>query len=612
MLLVPHFHSTHTLDSLTFLFLVFVSNKIIASWDVQKRNGKNNYIEFDKTLSSSVSIPIRIANWKQHARRKTMNVSNNNGSQFIYGVSVGVLLTLAISRFSKQKSIIQGSDEEALTDGDQDFINTGNFVLRWIANYRTKTANTCSVISRVAPNYLVKALPCVPPKSQESWSDIFSDIDKLIVPGLTHWESTSKFFAYFKTHSSYPAVLADLLCAGLNVIGFDWIASPAATELEVVVLDWLAKFLNLPTKYLNLAEGSGIYTIYHLDDILTLFVVQGGSVIQGSSGEAAIVAFLAAITRKKAEYKRNNKEPPMRENMVVIGSDQNHAIVKKACMVLGIGHYHQIPARKENDFAVDAKDIGMAVEEQINKGYVPIVLVATTGTTSSCACDPLQEMGQIASQYDMWFHIDAAYGGVFACLPEMRHFFNGIESFDSFAVNCHKKLLCPFDITAMYVLDRKPILDALSLQPEYLRNAASESGAVVDYQHWQMPLGRRFRSLKLWFVFRRYGSDGLMRHLRQTIELSEYFASLMLQHGAFELVVPVRFGLVCFRLKNKNEDQHKIFLDAVKHTGDCFIIHTKLNNEMVLRFACGGLEQSKEDIAGGWVVISRVYNEMKF
>lgn len=351
--------------------------------------------------------------------------------------------------------------------------------------------------------------------------------------------------------------------------------------------DWLAKFLNLPKKFLNLDEGPG------------------GSVIQGSAGEAAIVSFLAALSEVQ-----KNTPASAREHMVVFASDQAHAIVQKACMILGIGNCRIIPTNAEDRYELSPIALRSVIEEEISFGHIPVVIVATTGTTSSCAFDPISDIGRVAKDFGIWLHIDAAYGGSYACLPQLEHLFKGLDLCDSFVVNCHKKLLCPFDISVLYVADRRPILNALSLQPEYLKNSASESGAVVDYEHWQLPLGRRFRALKLWFVFRRFGQEKIRKHLQQGLDLSVYFASLLQQSPEFEIVLPVSLSLVCFRLKGKSEEIQRGLLERVKASGDCFIIHTKLSGLFVLRFACGGIEQSKEDVYKGWCVIKREAEEL--
>lgn len=538
-------------------------------------------------------------------------------SRFFVGVFVGTVLGMTI----RLKSTLTASTNQNHVREDdaegQDFVTAGSVLLNWIVKYRTEMISSLPVVSRVEPNYLVKALPSHAPVLPESWISIFADLKRLIVPGLTHWESSAKFFAYFKPHASYPAVLGELLCAGLNVMGFDWIASPACTELEMATLDWLARFLHLPDKFLHAAPGPG------------------GSVIQGSAGEAAIVACLAALCEKQRQWvtrgngaagnstssnssssssvggvggglQESGSELLPRQNMVVFSSDQAHAIVQKACMVLGVGHHHIIPTSGVDGYALQPGALRAALEEEMARGRVPVLIVGTTGTTSTCAFDPVRALGEVAREFGVWLHIDAAYGGAYACLPQLRPLFDGLELADSFVVNCHKKLLCPFDLAAMYVADRTPLLNALSLQPEYLRNAASESGAVVDYEHWQLPLGRRFRALKLWFVFRRYGQKQLQQHLQRGLDLSAYFASLLEETGLFELVAPLSLSLVCFRLAGaRPETDQQRLLDAVKSSGDCFIIHTKLEGRIALRLACGGMEQTPADVYGAYQVILR-------
>lgn len=231
----------------------------------------------------------------------------------------------------------------------------------------------------------------------------------------------------------------------------------------------------------------------------TLKYSSGGSVIQGSAGEASIVVLLAAAIKKQKELKSSAIGAVDRSNMVVFSSDQTHAIIKKACIILGIGHHHVVVTHATHNFAMQVSDLETAVTDEASKGRIPLAVVATTGTTSSCAFDPLTPIAILCKEKGLWLHVDAAYGGAYACLPELSALFEGLDicPFTSFVVNCHKKLLCPFDLAALYISDRRPILDALSLQPEYLKNAASESGAVVDYEHWQLPLGRRFRALKV-------------------------------------------------------------------------------------------------------------------
>ena len=278
-----------------------------------------------------------------------------------------------------------------------------------------------------------------------------------------------------------------------------------------------------------------------------------------------------------------NGGPLRRDLMVVYGSDQTHTIVKKACMILGV-RYRALPTTGEHQWSLQPQTLSAAIDADRAAGLLPIACVATTGTTSSCTFDPVRALAQVCQDTSkgnaLWLHIDAAYGGAYACLPELHSKFEGIDQADSFCVNCHKKLLCPFDLAALYVRDRDPILRALSVDSEYLKNEASDSGAVVDFEHWQLPLGRRFRALKLWFVLRRFGKEGLVEHVRQGIVHRQLLETLIEQHPDLELAAPPSLSLVCFRVagvqgEEGNEVQYALLRD-LKKTGECFVIHTKL------------------------------------
>lgn len=506
---------------------------------------------------------------------------------FVSGASITYLVMKLFSRSTKDTNVnLLNSTSSRDLDKAETFNEAGKRLLDWIVGYRKECRNL-PVVSKVKHNYLKDILPPEAPENPESWNNIFDDLSTKIVPGLTNWQASNKFFAYFKPHSSYPAVLAETLCAGLNVMGFDWIASPACTELEVVTLDWLATILNLPEKFKASAPGPG------------------GSVIQGSAGESAIVVLLAACLRKVSSTGEER-----RDRMTVFASDQTHTIIKKACRILGL-HYIEVPSKLENNWAVNVDDVEKAILKSLKENYIPLAIIGTPGTTSSCAFDNLLEMGNLSRKYKLWFHIDAAYGGAYSALPEMKNKFKGMELSDSFCVNAHKKILCPFDLSALYVADRHHIVKALSVESEYLKNDASDSGAVVDYENWQLPLGRRFRALKLWFVLRRFGSNGIRNHVRKGVEYRKILEKLISQDkNMFEIAAPPSLSLLCFRLKNCNETQHKLFLQELKQTGDCFIIHTKLGGKIVLRIACGGIEQTEEDIINAWEVISKTAYKM--
>jgi len=299
-----------------------------------------------------------------------------------------------------------------------------------------------------------------------------------------------------------------------------------------------------------------------------------------------------------------------RERCVVYTSDQAHAIVKKACMVLGL-ICRVVGTFEADNFEMRGEPLAKAVEADVAAGLTPVACVATTGTTTSCAFDRLPEIADVCQAHGLWLHIDAAYGGAYSCLPEYADKFRGLDRCDSFCVNAHKKLLIPFDLSALYLADRKPVLAALALTPEYLRNAPSESGAVVDYEHWQLGLGRRFRSLKLWMVLRRFGAEGIREHVRRSVMLAKRFGNRLQSEAASTLTfaAPVSLSLVCFRFQHGKVEDPEVdeavqteLLQAVNAAG-IFIIHSKLGGRKILRFACGGLEQSEADVDNGFDVI---------
>lgn len=499
-------------------------------------------------------------------------------------------------------------------DSSEEFRRNAHEMVEWIIKYR-KTCSELPVRSTVAPGYLRRLLPAEAPQGGEPWKDIMNDLDRAILPGLTHWES-KRFFAYFKPHAAYSSVLGEMLCAGLNVMGFSWIGSPACTELEVLALNWLGKALNLPDMFLTSDTGSG------------------GGVIQGSAGESAIVVLLAARTRvlaaadaraaaeaSAAEGSEATDERHVRllSSMVVYVSDQTHSIAQKACMVVGIptSRLRVLPTTREDAYALSPAVLRDAIAKDVAAGLVPLMVVATPGTTSSTALDQIGELADAAKDgaagcpYTPWVHVDAAYGGAYAICPEFAHILDGVDKADSIAVNAHKKLLTNFDCCALWVRDREPLLAALSLTPEYLRNRASESGLVVDLKDWQLPLGRRFRALKLWFVLRSLGVEGLQAHVRNGVRLARAFAEHIEGHPLFELYTPRTMGLVCFRIAPHAEDGaaedveatnavNQELLDRLNARGRVFIIHTKLSERLVLRLAVGGMEHDDADVDAAW------------
>ncbi|KAF7032107.1 hypothetical protein CFC21_043321 [Triticum aestivum] len=424
----------------------------------------------------------------------------------------------------------------------------GHRMVDFIADYY-KSIETFSVLSQVQPGYLNELLPDSAPNRPDTLDALFDDIREKIVPGVTHWQSPN-YFAYYPSNSSTAGFLGEMLIAAFNIVGFSWITSPAATELEVIVLDWFAKMLKLPSKFLSSAVGGGV--------------------IQGSASEAVLVVLLAARDRTLEMHGKKSLE-----KLVVYASDQTHSALQKACQIAGIfpENFRVVKADYSNSYAVAPEAVG---------------------TTSSSAVDPLHKLGKIAQAHDMWFHIDAAYAG---------------SASDSFNMNAHKWFLTNFDCSLLWVKDKSYLIEALSTNPEYLKNKASQENSVVDFKDWQIPLGRRFRSLKLWMVLRLYGVENLQSYIRKHIQLAKQFEQLVLSDSRFEVVTPRNFSLVCFRLlpptseDDNGRNLNYSLMDACNSSGKIFISHTVLSGKFVLRFAVGAPLTEEKHVDAAWKLL---------
>lgn len=417
----------------------------------------------------------------------------------------------------------------------------------------------------VEPGYLRPLIPASAPQEPDTFEDIINDVEKIIMPGVTHWHSPY-FYAYFPTASSYPALLADMLSGAIGCIGFSWAASPACTELETVMMDWLGKMLKLPEEFL--AGNAG----------------EGGGVIQGSASEATLVALLAARTKVIRRLQATSPGLTLGailEKLVFYTSDQAHSSVERAGLIGGV-KLKSIPS--DSKFAMRASALKEVLEKDKAAGLIPFFLVATLGTTSCCSFDNLLEVGPICKQENMWLHIDAAYAGSSFICPEFRPLLNGVEFADSFNFNPHKWLLVNFDCSAMWVKRRTDLTGAFKMDPLYLKHSHQDSGLITDYRHWQLPLGRRFRSLKMWFVFRMYGVKGLQAYIRKHVQLSHEFESLVQQDPRFEICAEVTLGLVCFRLKGSNQ-LNEALLESINNAKKIHLVPCHLRDNFVLRFA---------------------------
>ncbi|MFI5117282.1 MAG: pyridoxal-dependent decarboxylase [Terriglobales bacterium] len=457
----------------------------------------------------------------------------------------------------------------------EQFRQHGRAVVDWIADYYERI-ETLPVLSQVEPGQIRQALPAEAPAEGESFDAILQDLNKIILPGVTHWQSPN-FFAYFPANASGPSILGDLLSSALGVQGMLWATSPACTELESQVLDWLVTMLGLPEKFLSTSSG-------------------GGGVIQDTASSASLCAMLAA--RERATNYRSNRRG-CDGKLVAYTSNQAHSSIEKAAMVAGIGMDNLRLIEVDERFAMRPEALARQIQQDRQSGLVPFFVSATVGTTSSNALDPLPAIGTICHENGLWFHVDAAMSGTAALCPEFRYIQDGIELADSYTFNPHKWMFTNFDCNCFYVADRKALIDTLSILPEYLRNQATESGAVFDYRDWHIPLGRRFRSLKLWFVIRHYGVEGLQYHVRRHMEIAQQLAEWVKQDERFEMAAPAPLNLVCFRHRGSDES-NQLLMDRLNRSGDLYLTHTRLNERFTLRFCVGQTHTTLHHVQNAW------------
>ena len=465
-------------------------------------------------------------------------------------------------------------EEKSFHMTPEEFRRHGHAVVDWIADYYTRI-ESYPVLSRVEPGQVRAGLPSHPPAQGEPFAAILDDIEKLILPGITHWQSPN-FFAYFPANASGPAILGDLLSSGLGVQGMLWATSPACTELETHVLDWLVRMLGLPEGFLSTSAGGGV--------------------IQDTASSASLCALLAA--RERATDFASNRRG-CDGKLVAYTSTQAHSSIEKGVRIAGLGEDNLRLIEVDENFAMRPDSLARQLEKDRSAGLVPCFVSATIGTTSSNAIDPLPEIGRICRENRLWFHVDAAMAGTAALCPEFRHIQGGVELADSYTFNPHKWMFTNFDCNCFYVADRKALIQTLSILPEYLRNKATESGAVFDYRDWQIPLGRRFRALKLWFVIRHYGIEGLQHHVRRHVELAQRFAGWIRDDKRFELAAPAPLNLVCFRHKAGDEANQTI-MDRLNRSGDLYLTHTRLNDRLTLRFCVGQTNTESRHVQRAW------------
>ena len=453
-------------------------------------------------------------------------------------------------------------------------------VADWIADYLA-APERYPVLSRVRPGDIRNALPAEAPARGEPFDAIFEDFERIILPGITHWKHPG-FFAYFAITGSGPGILAEFLSAALNVQAMLWRASPAATELEALALDWLRRLIGLPDGF----DG----VIYDTASISTLHAL--------------------AAARESAIPDVRHAGLPGRSGLArcrVYCSEQAHSSVDKAVVLLGLGHEAVMKVRTDAAFRMDPDALASAIDDDRRAGVMPLAIVATVGTTSTTSVDPVAPIAAIAAREKIWLHVDAAYAGVAAMLPSHRAILDGAERADSVVVNPHKWLFTPFDLSVLYCRRMDVLRQAFSLTPEYLRTV--EAAPVQNLMDTGVQLGRRFRALKLWMVLRHFGADGLRERLAAHVRLAAMFADWIRAHPGFSLEAPAPFSVVCFRA-NAPDAVNEALLERVNASGEVFLSHTRLNGRFVLRLAIGNLRTTEAHVTRAWTLLQQHMHEL--
>ena len=466
-----------------------------------------------------------------------------------------------------------------------EFRRCGHALVERIARYMEEI-ESYPVLSRAEPGSIRGRLPRAAPEHGEPFCDVLRDVDEIVMPGITHWQSPN-FFAYFPANASGPSILGDLLSSGLGVQGMLWATSPACTELETHVLDWFVDLLGLPDRFRSATTGGGV--------------------IQDTASSSALTALLAARERASAGAVNEHgvgfgPGTGRGPRLSVYTSRHAHSSIEKAVKIAGLGRRNLRLVDVDDRHAMRLDALESAIAADLAGGATPVMVSATVGTTSSGAVDPVRAIGEVCRREGIWLHVDAAHAGSATICPEHRGLVDGVEHADSYTFNPHKWLLTNFDCNCFWVADRAALIDALSVLPEYLRNRATDSGEVIDYRDWHVPLGRRFRALKLWFVIRHYGAEGLRAHVRRSVELAHWFAAQVQASEEFELAAPVSVGLVCFR-HLAGDTFNQALMDRLNRSGALYLTHTGLDDRLVLRLAVGGPATRREHVEAAWAHI---------
>ncbi len=460
----------------------------------------------------------------------------------------------------------------------EEFRTHGHRLIDWVADYWESLPER-DVQSDIEPGDIRALLPSQAPEQPEPFDAVLDDLDLVVTGGLTHWQAPG-WFAYFPANASFPSILGELAAAGLGQQGMLWATSPAATEIEAHVLDWLVELLGLPEAFATNGPGGGVMQMSASDSTHTALVVAREQARSRADARGAL---------------------PGTDDLVVYASTQAHSSVEKGARVAGYRHVRLVDV--DEAYAMRPDALSAAVAADLAGGLTPAAVVSTIGTTGTTAVDPLRAIAAIARPAGMWHHVDAAYAGSAMICPELRWMQDGVDLVDSYTFNPHKWMFTNFDANVFYVADRAPLLETLSILPPYLRNKASESGAVLDYRDWHVPLGRRFRALKLWFVLRSYGAQGIRHHIREHLAWAAALRDRLAADPRFTLVAPSPLALVTFRHSGGAEATRRL-TEAVNASGHSRVTASVLGDEPFIRVSIGATTTREEHVQRLWHLLN--------
>ena len=468
-----------------------------------------------------------------------------------------------------------------------EFRASGHDLIDWIADY-IGGIEQYRVQPDVEPGQIRAMLPADPPSRPEPFSAVLDDVERIVLPGITHWQHPN-FYAYFPANSSFPSILGELLSAGLGVNGMSWVTSPACTEIETAMVDWMATLLDLPAAFRSDSAN-------------------GGGVIQATASEATLTSILSARWRATAGAV-NRAGGAAIGDLVAYTTAHAHSSIEKGLRIAGIGTERIRVVAVDRDFAMRPEALEAAIAEDRAAGLQPFWVCASHGTTSSTAFDPSPAIGTIARREGMWFHVDGAMSGIAALAPEHRWVNEGIELADSYCTNPHKWMGVNFDCDLYWTADRASLLGALSILPEYLRSKAAEGGAAIDYRDWGIPLGRRFRALKLWFTIRCEGIEQFQTMIRHHVALTQHLATLVAADDRFEIVAPHPLNLLCLRLRG-DDARTDALIERANASGRALFTRTVLDGRSVLRFSIGARGTERHHVEDSWRLLQALADDL--